>query len=240
MVACLALWSADALAQTPSAPPFPDPLSPNLQTDPRRPQRFQKFTRPELAQLGPPINFVAPASGAGNTGYDSTNARKKTKLKGSAPARSPVAATDDVNPVPAGTSAAAPRAGNCAWRGHAFRRLALPDAAARYRRLCRRSGSAAGRTGTDPQTAGEAQGAYRARRPVRPARRARWRLRSISGSRTDRRLRAAIPANPPMAKAPCSIPSLRNCRRNRTGRATSSRPICAAATPATAPMKRRR
>ncbi len=107
MVACLALWSANALAQTPSAPPFPDPLSPNLQTDPRRPQRFQKFTRPELAQLGPPINFVAPASGAGNTGYDSTNARKKTKLKGSAPARGPVAATDDVNPVPAGTSAAA-------------------------------------------------------------------------------------------------------------------------------------
>ena len=109
MAACVVLWSADALAQT-APPPFPDPLSPNLQTDPRRPQRFQKFTRPELAQLGPPINFVPPASGAGNTGYDSTNARKKTKLKGSAPARSPGAALDDANPAPVGTSAAAARA----------------------------------------------------------------------------------------------------------------------------------
>ncbi len=32
-----------------------------------------------LVQLGPPANFTAPASGAGITGFDSTNSRKKAK-----------------------------------------------------------------------------------------------------------------------------------------------------------------
>ncbi len=85
--ACVALWSADALAQT-APPPFPDPLAPKLQTDPRTPPRFQKFTRPELVQLGPPpASFASPAAGAGITGFDSTNHRKKTK--GKAKAKSP-------------------------------------------------------------------------------------------------------------------------------------------------------
>ncbi|MGA2568584.1 MAG: outer membrane beta-barrel protein, partial [Pseudolabrys sp.] len=96
MAACLALWSADAVAQT-ALPPFPDPLAPTLQTDPRHPQRFQRFTRPGLAQLGPPVNFLAAASGAGNTGYDSTNARKRTKLKGTVPAPNLVTPTADAN-----------------------------------------------------------------------------------------------------------------------------------------------
>ena len=59
MAACVALWSADAVAQTAA---FPDLLAPNLQTDPRQPPRFQKFTRPGLVQLGPPANFSAPAA----------------------------------------------------------------------------------------------------------------------------------------------------------------------------------
>jgi hypothetical protein len=96
MAACVALWSADAVAQT-APPPFPDPLAPSLQTDPRHPQRFQRFTQPGLVQLGPPVNFLAPASGAGNTGYDSTNARKRTKLRGTEPAPNPVAPTADAN-----------------------------------------------------------------------------------------------------------------------------------------------
>ena len=87
MAACVALWSADAVAQTAA---FPDPLAPNLQTDPRHPPRFQKFTRPGLLQLGPPANFSAPASGVGDTGFDSTNSRKKAK--GKAKAKSPVSA----------------------------------------------------------------------------------------------------------------------------------------------------
>ncbi len=96
MAACVTLWRVDALAQT-VPPPSSDPLAPTLQTDRRRPQRFQKFTRPELAQLGPPINFVAPASGAGVTGFDSTNARRKIKRKASQSGRSPAEATGDAN-----------------------------------------------------------------------------------------------------------------------------------------------
>jgi hypothetical protein len=57
-----------------------DPLTPKLQTDPRNPPRFQQFSRPSLVQLGPPANFAAPASGAGITGFDSTNSRKKAKV----------------------------------------------------------------------------------------------------------------------------------------------------------------
>ncbi len=70
-------------AQT-AAPPLPDPLAPKLATDPRNPPRFQKFARPELAQLGPPAAFTPPPSAAGDTGFDSTNNRKvkaKTKPK---------------------------------------------------------------------------------------------------------------------------------------------------------------
>ena len=69
------------MAQT-AAPEFPDPLTPKLQTDPRHPPRFQKFSHPELAQLGPPANITAPPSAAGDTGFDSTNSRKaKAKNK---------------------------------------------------------------------------------------------------------------------------------------------------------------
>ena len=102
MTACVALWSADAQART-AAPPFLDPLAPTLQSDPRNPPRFQKFTRPGLVQLGPPINFSPPASGADVTGFDSTNARRKTKPKRRASTGNPRAATSDV-------SAAAPNA----------------------------------------------------------------------------------------------------------------------------------
>ena len=73
--ACLA---SPARAQT--AFQFPDPLAPKLQTDPSKPPTFQKPTKPSKTQFGPPTNF-APASGAGKTGFDSTNARKKTAGK---------------------------------------------------------------------------------------------------------------------------------------------------------------
>ena len=73
--ACL---GGHARAQT--AFQFPDPLAPKLQTDPSKAQTFKKVTTPSKAQFGPPTNF-APASGAGKTGFDSTNARKKTAGK---------------------------------------------------------------------------------------------------------------------------------------------------------------
>jgi hypothetical protein len=104
MAVCVVLWSANAMAQT--LPLYADPLAPNLQTDPRRPPVFQKFTRPGLVQLGPPANFSPPASGAGSTGFDSTNFRKKTKPKGRASAGNPrtpasAAASSNANAAPA-------------------------------------------------------------------------------------------------------------------------------------------
>jgi hypothetical protein len=71
----LALGCGVASAQT-VAPAYPDPLAPKLQTDPRKPPRFEKFTRPELKQLSAPATFTEPPSAAGDTGFDSTNSRK--------------------------------------------------------------------------------------------------------------------------------------------------------------------
>lgn len=76
LAACVAMWSADATAQT-----YTDPLTPKLQTDPRNPPRFRQFSQPSLVQLGPPTNFLTPASGAGVTGFDSTNSRKKVRTR---------------------------------------------------------------------------------------------------------------------------------------------------------------
>ncbi|HXX25295.1 MAG TPA: outer membrane beta-barrel protein [Pseudolabrys sp.] len=83
LAACLALSSSEARAQ--SAVVNPDPLAPNL-IDPRRQQRFED-NLPPLAQAGQPATTFAPftvpppASGAGATGFDSTNARKKSPPK---------------------------------------------------------------------------------------------------------------------------------------------------------------
>jgi hypothetical protein len=76
-VACVA--AGDVNAQVAA----PDPLAPKLNTDPRNPPTFQKFSRPEQAQLGAPATFTPPQrppSAAGDTGFDSTNSRK-TKAK---------------------------------------------------------------------------------------------------------------------------------------------------------------
>ena len=98
IAAGVVLGCVDAMAQT-AAPVFPDPLAPKLQTDPRNPPRFQKFEQPALVQLRPPTNFSAPASGAGDTGFDSTNNRKKTK--GKAKTKSPANAQAISPGVPA-------------------------------------------------------------------------------------------------------------------------------------------
>jgi S-adenosylmethionine synthetase len=55
-----------------------DPLAPKLESDPRNAPQFQKSNRAPYAQA-PGTSVFAPApSGAGRTGYDSTNARRST------------------------------------------------------------------------------------------------------------------------------------------------------------------
>ena len=95
VAACVVLGSGDAVAQMAA----PDPLTPRLQTDPRNPPRFQKFSRPALAQLGPPAAFTPPASGAGDTGFDSTNSRK-AKRQGPSRSRGAAIAPGAAAPVP--------------------------------------------------------------------------------------------------------------------------------------------
>jgi hypothetical protein len=93
VAACVLIGGVDVMAQT-APPPFPDPLTSQLATDPRNPPRFQKFTRPGLTPLGPPAAFTpAPPtspSAAGDTGFDSTNSRNaKTKAQAKAKPKFP-------------------------------------------------------------------------------------------------------------------------------------------------------
>ncbi len=54
----------------------PDPLSPRLSVDQRAVPGFQPFDRPVQTQAGQPTTFTPPVSGAGSTGFDSTNNRR--------------------------------------------------------------------------------------------------------------------------------------------------------------------
>jgi hypothetical protein len=70
MLSCGTVW-----AQT-QPPGYPDPLAPSLQSDPRSPPRFQQSNRAPFAQAPASAVFTPPASGAGDTGFDSSNTRK--------------------------------------------------------------------------------------------------------------------------------------------------------------------
>jgi hypothetical protein len=74
--ACVALSCGNVWAQTPP-PVYPDPLAPDLQTDPRSPPGFQRSNRAPFSQAPASAVFTPPASGAGKTGFDSTNTRKQ-------------------------------------------------------------------------------------------------------------------------------------------------------------------
>src|SRR6185437_12082270 len=76
VAACVMLWRADAMAQT-AAPLFQSPLAPLPESGNAKnpPTRFQKVPPQQPSQLGQPQRFV-PASGAGKTGFNSTNVRR--------------------------------------------------------------------------------------------------------------------------------------------------------------------
>jgi hypothetical protein len=92
LAAGLALTGRDAVAQT--ALIVPDPLAPQLDSDPNSPPRFEPTSQPAQRQTRFQPAIVPPASGAGATGFDSTNARKKTKVK-----RKPGATVDALQPA---------------------------------------------------------------------------------------------------------------------------------------------
>jgi len=54
----------------------PDPMTPRLSAGQGTAPAFQRVDRPTLAQADQPTTFTPPASGAGNTGFDSTNNRR--------------------------------------------------------------------------------------------------------------------------------------------------------------------
>lgn len=74
----LALGAQDAVAQVTGS--FSDPLTPEPISDPADPPRFEKTDSRRLAQADQPTTF-APASGAGVTGFDSTNTGKRVRLR---------------------------------------------------------------------------------------------------------------------------------------------------------------
>ena len=79
LAVCMAFGCREATAQT--ALVFPDPLAPQLASDPNNPPRFEQADRPAQRQTRFQPAIAPPASGAGTTGFDSTNARKKTSAK---------------------------------------------------------------------------------------------------------------------------------------------------------------
>jgi hypothetical protein len=104
LAAGLVLGSREAGAQT--AMVFPDPLAPKLESNPDNPSRFEQPSQSAQRQTRSQFGFAPPASGAGNTGFDSTNARKKSKAKpkpasaANAQVPSPGAAATTALPVP--------------------------------------------------------------------------------------------------------------------------------------------
>jgi hypothetical protein len=104
LVAGVALSHADTLAQ--NAPPSSDPVARQAGTDQPNPPRLRTFQPAAQAQADQPTTLAPIPPGAGITGFDATNARKKIKPKRSAkPAADlrlgPALAQSDPNAPPA-------------------------------------------------------------------------------------------------------------------------------------------
>jgi hypothetical protein len=94
---------------------FADPFAPKLESDPDNPPRFEQSSRPARRQTRSQFGFAPPASGAGLTGFDATNARKKTRAKrksrATASALPPVLGTAATAAPPAPSSYQIPQIG---------------------------------------------------------------------------------------------------------------------------------
>lgn len=126
-VATLALDSGAALAQTPLFDSSADLFAPSLQSDPNNPQRFRRPSQKSAQQqeAPPPGMFTAPsrigatpiygtppASGAGNTGFDSTNTGRRKRQTPAPAAAAPGQAQPEstFTPLPALSGAAPAKA----------------------------------------------------------------------------------------------------------------------------------
>ncbi len=103
LAACLAFGCREAGAQT--AMVSSDPFAPKLESNPDNPPRFEQSSQPARSQTRSQIGFAPPASGAGLTGFDATNARKKTSTK-----RKPRATASALPPALGAAATAAPPA----------------------------------------------------------------------------------------------------------------------------------
>lgn len=113
----LAGLSGSAFAQV-VPPASTDPLEPKLQTDPRHPPRFQKSNRAPFAQAPASAAFTPPASGAGRTGFDSSNSRKtarKPAARAGAPANAQAIAPGLPQPTTVSPYQTPPKTGTGAY-----------------------------------------------------------------------------------------------------------------------------
>ena len=96
LAATLALAGGDAQAQSAT----PDPWAAYLGPGSAQPSQFRQPPPLTTAQYAPQVGFTPPASSAGDTGYDATNARKKQKAKPKPTTDAQAAAADAQAPPP--------------------------------------------------------------------------------------------------------------------------------------------
>jgi len=98
--ACVLAFGIGAARAQIVTPDSTDPFAPKSAL-PRKPQTFQKFGPQQQQQLTQPPSFTAPPSGAGDTGFDSTNS-KNAKAKARARAAKKPGVTARAQATPAG------------------------------------------------------------------------------------------------------------------------------------------
>jgi hypothetical protein len=105
-------WLAPGLVPTANQPPTFQPFTRRQPAQTDRPPAFQPFTRRQPSQTDQPTTFKLPPSGVGVTGFDATNARKRTPAlrPGLAPAAMPLrpALTPAALPLTVASAAAKP------------------------------------------------------------------------------------------------------------------------------------
>ena len=214
----------------------------------RRASRNPPARRPGASDA--PTTFTPPPSGAGTTGFDASNdpdrpaktqARSSTSSGSATPSQGTVAPTLGTATPPLSGGVIQPPQPSPYDQPQIVATQPADEAQCGARRRAARH-AAGPRDRPDPQEAAQAQGACRAGGPLRAARHPRRRLQPLSGGRAASAATTPIRARPTERQGRLALHRASpNCACSPTGRAIrASRPTCAAATPATAPTRRRR